>query len=77
MKKSSKKNLFIIIPGNPGMAYAYDYFIQALKKTHEEDLFYCHQHLGQASNDGFFPSLTIEDLINDHKEFIEENSIPQ
>ena len=53
------------------MAYAYDYFIQSLKKSHEEDLFYCHQHLGQASNDGFFPSLTIEDLINDHKEFIE------
>ena len=71
MKNLSQKNLFILIPGNPGMSYAYDYFINSLKKRHEGDLFYCHQHLGQATNDDFFPSLTIEDLINDHREFIE------
>ena len=71
MNDSSKKNLFIIIPGNPGMDYAYDDFIQSLKKIHKDDFFYCHQHLGQATHDDFFPSLSIEDLINDHKEFIE------
>lgn len=71
MKTSPKKNLFILIPGNPGMSYAYDNFIYSLKKTHKEDFFYCHQHLGQGTNDDFFPSLTIEDLINDHSEFIE------
>ena len=71
MKDSNKKNLFIIIPGNPGMTYAYDDFIRSLKMSQKDDVFYCHQHLGQGRDDGFFPSLTIDDLIQDHTDFIE------
>ena len=72
MRPSKQKNLFIIIPGNPGMTYAYDDLIKSLKSSNKEDLFYCHHHLGQGPNDGFYPSLTIDDLINDHTDFIKD-----
>ena len=72
MGKLNQRNLFIVIPGNPGMPYAYDNFIQSLQEHHKGDAFYCHPHLGQAQGDGFYPSLTIDDLIQDHATFIKE-----
>jgi len=67
-----KKKLIILLPGNPGIIYAYDNFIQFLEEKIPDSKVYCHPHLGQRPSDSPLLDITLGDQLQHHKAFIEQ-----